>query len=125
MANPSIYAAFERMWQHIVAALGSKANKEEIDAKIDELTEIFVQETEPENPEVGDIWVDTSVGAVIEAQPLSILQGGTGANTAEEARANLEAAPAFSSGATILTSFQYGDELPTEATLGRVFFKKA
>lgn len=26
MANPSIYAAFERMWQHVIAAIGSKAN---------------------------------------------------------------------------------------------------
>ena len=44
MANPSIFAAFERMWQHIVAAIGSKADidhhhdnqyytKAEIDAK--------------------------------------------------------------------------------------------
>jgi hypothetical protein len=28
MANPSIYAAFERMWQHIVAKLGTKVDKE-------------------------------------------------------------------------------------------------
>ena len=28
MANPSIYAAFERMWQHVTAALGSKASKD-------------------------------------------------------------------------------------------------
>lgn len=28
MANPSIYAAFERMWQHFTAALGSKASKD-------------------------------------------------------------------------------------------------
>ena len=44
MANSSIYAAFERMWQHVIAALGNKANldhahddiyytKEEIDNK--------------------------------------------------------------------------------------------
>lgn len=26
MANPSIFAAFERMWQHVIAAVGSKAN---------------------------------------------------------------------------------------------------
>lgn len=30
MANPSIYAAFERMWQHIVLALGGKADKTDI-----------------------------------------------------------------------------------------------
>ena len=28
MANPSIYAAFERMWFHITAALGNKASKD-------------------------------------------------------------------------------------------------
>ena len=26
MANSSIYAAFERMWQHVVAALGNKSD---------------------------------------------------------------------------------------------------
>lgn len=30
MANTSIYAAFERMWQHVIAALGSKADKTDI-----------------------------------------------------------------------------------------------
>lgn len=28
MANLSIYAAFERMWQHVIAALGGKADSE-------------------------------------------------------------------------------------------------
>ena len=37
MANQSIYNAFERMWQHVIAALGNKANKTEIDATIAEL----------------------------------------------------------------------------------------
>ena len=26
MANPSIYAAFERMWQHVVAVVGNKSD---------------------------------------------------------------------------------------------------
>ena len=30
MANTSIYAAFERMWQHIVAKLGNYALKDEL-----------------------------------------------------------------------------------------------
>lgn len=30
MTNPSIYAAFERLWAHIVSALGNKANKTEV-----------------------------------------------------------------------------------------------
>ena len=32
MANPSIYAAFERMWQHVVAAIGNKAEKSDLNA---------------------------------------------------------------------------------------------
>lgn len=32
MANPSIYAAFERMWQHIIAAIGNKAEKADLNA---------------------------------------------------------------------------------------------
>ena len=49
MANTSIYNAFERMWQHIVAALGTKSSvghnhddnyytKEEINSKIPSVT---------------------------------------------------------------------------------------
>ena len=30
MANASILAAFERMWQHIVSVLGNKADKSEV-----------------------------------------------------------------------------------------------
>lgn len=30
MTNASIYAAFERMWQHIISALSNKANKTEV-----------------------------------------------------------------------------------------------
>lgn len=30
MANSSIYAAFERMWQHVIAALSKKADKTDI-----------------------------------------------------------------------------------------------
>lgn len=33
MANNSIKAAFERMWQHIIAALNEKANKSDLDTK--------------------------------------------------------------------------------------------
>lgn len=53
MANTSILAAFERMWQHTVAALGSKANTSDItnlQTQIDEkvsMTELenYVDET--------------------------------------------------------------------------------
>lgn len=30
MANASILAAFERMWQHIISALSNKADKTEV-----------------------------------------------------------------------------------------------
>jgi hypothetical protein len=31
MANASILAAFERMWQHVVAKVGTKADKSYVD----------------------------------------------------------------------------------------------
>ena len=50
----------------------------------------------PEEPEriSGALWIDTSVESSTEESPLPILQGGTGANSAISARANLGAAPA-------------------------------
>lgn len=38
MANTSIYAAFERMWQHIVAKLGDKADVDNIPTSTSQLT---------------------------------------------------------------------------------------
>lgn len=38
MANTSIYAAFERLWQHVVAALGNKADTSYVDTKLEEIT---------------------------------------------------------------------------------------
>lgn len=38
MANTSIYAAFERMWQHIVAKLGDKADVNSIPTSTSQLT---------------------------------------------------------------------------------------
>ena len=35
------------------------------------------------------------------------------------------AAPSFESGITTLSSHQYGNELPTAGTKGRIFFRKA
>ena len=37
MANASIFAAFERMWQHIVAALGNKSDISYVDEKTESL----------------------------------------------------------------------------------------
>ena len=45
--------------------------------------------------------------------------GGTGANTGEGGLQNL-----FADGWTILSSYQYGDELPEAGTVGRIFFKR-
>lgn len=45
--------------------------------------------------------------------------GGTGASDGSIGLENL-----FASGATILSSHQYGDELPEAGTAGRIFFKR-
>ena len=66
------------------------------------------------------LWLDTSE----QVSSLPIEAGGTGASTAAQARLNLGAAPAVNLGATILSSYQYGDELPTTGTAGQIFFKK-
>jgi hypothetical protein len=59
MANPSIFAAFERMWQHIVLVLSGKADSKHTH--------------------------DTS--DLSGAMPIA--KGGTNATTAEDARTNL------------------------------------
>lgn len=48
MANASIFAAFERMWHHIVLALNNKANQ--LQQNIDELASTTIT-----NPDVGSI----------------------------------------------------------------------
>lgn len=50
---------------------------------------------------------------------ISIAHGGTGASNGATALQNL-----FSAGATILSSNQYGDNLPAAGTAGRLFLKK-
>lgn len=46
-------------------------------------------------------------------------KGGTNASNGATGLANL-----FASGATVLSSYQYGDTLPAAGTAGRIFFKK-
>ena len=48
-----------------------------------------------------------------------IANGGTGSSDGATGLANL-----FAAGATVLSSNQYGDELPEAGTVGRIFFKK-
>lgn len=48
-----------------------------------------------------------------------IENGGTGSDDGAEGLANL-----FAAGNTVLSSYQYGDSLPTAGTKGRIFFKK-
>lgn len=48
-----------------------------------------------------------------------IANGGTNSADGAIGLANL-----FASGATVLSSYQYGDELPEAGTVGRIFFKR-
>lgn len=48
-----------------------------------------------------------------------IVNGGTNASDGATGLANL-----FASGNTVLSSYQYGDELPEAGTVGRIFFKR-
>lgn len=50
---------------------------------------------------------------------IPIANGGTNSANGATGLANL-----FASGATILSSYQYGDTLPAAGTAGRIFFKK-
>lgn len=55
----------------------------------------------------------------IENHTQAITKGGTGATSGATGLKNL-----FASGATVLSSYQYGTTLPSAGTPGRVFFKK-
>lgn len=58
-------------------------------------------------------------GEVAFNKALPVESGGTGAKNGADGLANL-----FASGATVLSSYQYGDTLPAAGTKGRIFFKK-
>lgn len=73
MANTSIYAAFERLWQHVVAKLGDKANADhshddvyytetEIDAKFSEVEDLktLVGDT-PVSEQINNAIADSSI----------------------------------------------------------------
>ena len=57
MTNTSILAAFERMWQHVVAALGNKADIDHTHES--DGSSIYVQANEPTDAQSGALWVDT------------------------------------------------------------------
>lgn len=84
MANTSILAAFERMWQHVVALVGdATANADEVyvgeteptneniqvwvntaeDGDVEEPI-VYIQDTEPGNAITGSLWVDTDASPV-------------------------------------------------------------
>lgn len=42
MANTSILAAFERMWQHVVAALSNKADTADVDNAIAQKSQVQI-----------------------------------------------------------------------------------
>lgn len=50
---------------------------------------------------------------------IPIANGGTNSADGATGLANL-----FASGVTVLSSYQYGDELPAAGTKGRIFFKR-
>ena len=50
---------------------------------------------------------------------IPMTNGGTGAENGKDGLKNL-----FADGITVLSSYQYGDELPEAGTAGRIFFKR-
>lgn len=70
--------------------------------------------------------VESLVGELLETKfdkpennIVPIESGGTNSNNGATGLANL-----FAAGATVLSSNQYGDELPEAGTVGRIFFKR-
>lgn len=60
-----------------------------------------------------------NIGAEPTITTLPMSKGGTSASDGATGLKNL-----FAAGNTILSSYQYGDELPEAGTVGRIFFKK-
>lgn len=68
---------------------------------------------------VSDARINLGLGVVAIENVLPIAKGGTNATNGAEGLGNLLAA-----GETILSEFQYGDDLPEAGKVGRIFFKK-
>lgn len=56
---------------------------------------------------------------VKKADIIPVDKGGTGADNGADGLKNL-----FASGNTVLSAYQYGDQLPEPGVVGRIFFKK-
>lgn len=83
---------------------------------------MYVPMTDPEI--MGDLSVGGDVYAngdklVKSTDIIPMTNGGTNASDGATGLANL-----FASGNTVLSSYQYGDELPEAGTKGRIFFKR-
>lgn len=61
----------------------------------------------------------SNIGAEAAFTTLPIAKGGTNASNGATGLKNL-----FAAGATVLSSYQYGDTLPAAGTKGRIFFKR-
>lgn len=85
MANPSIFAAFERMWQHIVAVLGRKADADAIPTIDDTISDTS---TNPIQNKVIKTYVDTKVAGIVDTAPETL-------NTLNELSAALGDDPNF------------------------------
>ena len=84
MANQSIYAAFERMWQHVVARLDKFISD-------DELTNYYTKaEVEVFHDEIKD-YVDDEVAALVNAAPETLDTLGELAAAFEENKEVVEA----------------------------------
>ena len=66
----------------------------------------------------GDVY-SNGTALVKSTDVTPIANGGTNATDGATGLKNL-----FASGNTVLSSYQYGDELPAAGTVGRIFFKK-
>lgn len=131
MANPSILAAFERMWQHTIAKIGqkadvdhdhdeylkandiaNKADKSYVDEQLDDKADSSHEHS------ASNITSGTLSSNILPTVPMS--KGGTGATDGATGLANL-----FAAGNTVLSSYQYGTELPDNPAVGQVYFEEA
>ncbi len=81
-----------------------------------EISDVYIGSTQPATDTGYKIWVDLNNTS---ASVLPISNGGTGSSNGSIGLKNL-----FASGKTVISSYQYGTNLPTAGTPGAIFFKK-